>query len=121
MTDIPDLSRLHTTPTVSSPRIGDQVANWVTTALGACADTDQPSWEVALQLLPTPQGVQPGYAVLVQIPSPVLGESLGHVALLDLGSLTEPVVAHHVRDAMERLRQQRTALLATPRSSNGQR
>lgn len=101
---IPDLSRLTAKPPA---RIGDQLAAWVQTA---CAGADV-SWEIGLDLIPTPQGAAPGFLLLLRMPSPVLGHVLTHVLLVDLNSLAEPVVARHVSDALEQLGQQRAALL----------
>lgn len=121
MTDnnIPDLSRFRVG--LTAPRIGEELAGWVAAVLGTYPD--QISWEIALQLLPTPQGMQPGFALLVRMPSPVLGETLAYLVLLDLGAVqAETTVAHHVRNAVEQLRQQRTALLGSgpaPLNGNG--
>lgn len=109
MTSIPDLSSFgQGRPKL---RIGDQLAGWIKTAL---TGPDQINWEVGLNLIPTQQGAMPGFVVLLCMPSPVLGQTLSHVLLVDLASLAEPVVARHVRDALEQLRQQRSALLAAP-------
>lgn len=108
MTNIPDLSRLTNSPPA---RIGDQLAAWVQTA---CAGADV-SWEIGLDLIPTPQGAAPGFVALLCMPSPVLGRPpLTHVLLIDLNSLAEPVVARHVGEALEQLGQQRADLLAAP-------
>jgi hypothetical protein len=111
--NIPDLSQL--THPVARPRVGDQLAAWVHTA---CIGVDV-SWEVGLNLLPTQQGPVPGFLVLLCMPSPVLGHTLTHVLLVDLGSLTEPVVTRNVREALEQLRKQRAALLAAPTNGVG--
>lgn len=108
MTNIPDLSQL--VPTHARPRIGDQLAGWILTA---CTGHDV-SWEIGLDLIPTPQGASPGFVVLLRMPSPVLGHTLTHVLLVDLNSLAEPVVARHVHDALEQLGRQRAELLAAP-------
>lgn len=108
MTNLPDLSSFgQGRPKL---RIGDQLAGWIKTALTGY----DVSWEVGLNLIPTQQGAMPGFVVLLCMPSPVLGQTLSHVLLVDLASLAEPVVARHVRDALEQLRQQRSALLAAP-------
>lgn len=108
-----DLSSLRPT---SSTRIGEELAGWVR---DACTGPDQISWDIALALIPTEQGPQPGYLLILRIPSPVLGQFLGHIVLIDLGSLTEPVVGHNVRQALEQLRRQRSDLLAAPMNGAG--
>jgi hypothetical protein len=114
MTNIPDLSSF--AQGRPAPRISDELAGWVRLAL---AGPDQISWDIALDLVPTQQGPAPGFLVLLRMPSPVLGQSLTHLLLVDLGGLTEPSVSHHVRAAVEQLRQQRSALLAAPMNGAG--
>lgn len=95
----------------ASVRLSDKLAAWIS---DATAGPDQITWDLGLTLIPTQQGPQPGYILLIRMPSPVLGEFLAHVVLVDLGGLTQPVITHQVRDGVERLRQQRSALLVAP-------
>lgn len=115
MTNVPDLSQFRPAPTtVSTPRIGEEIERWVEAIV-----TPAISWEIGLSMIPTPQGLQPGFVILLRLPSPVLGQVLLNAVLVDLGSLTEQAVTHHVRNVVEQLHQQRAALLATPPATNG--
>lgn len=110
MTNLPDLSTFR--PAGASVRLSDELTTWIA---DASTGPDQITWDLSLSLIPTQQGaMQPGYILLIRMPSPVLGEFLAHIVLVDLGGLTQPVITHQVRDAVERLRQQRTALLVAP-------
>lgn len=113
MSSLPDLSTFagNGAKLAASTRLGDELAAWIAEAI---AGPDQITWDLGLTLIPTQAGPQPGYILLIRMPSPVLGEYLAHVVLVDLGGLTQPVIAHQVRDGVERLRQQRSALLAAP-------
>lgn len=117
MSNIPDLSVMRSVPASGgSTRLSDQLSAWVA---DASAGPDQITWDIGLTLIPTQQGPQPGYILLIRMPSPVLGEFLAHIVLVDLGGLTQPVIAHQVADAVERLRGQRSSLLAAPAGGLG--
>lgn len=94
--------------------LSEKVANLVTDVLLSVAGTDRLGWDIALQLMPTPQGPQPAFLVLLQTPSPVLGSNLNHMVFLDVNDLSPLVVGNAIREGLEVMRQRRAELLAQP-------
>lgn len=92
-------------------RLSGDITCWVETALAACAQGERVTWDVALTLVPTPQGPQPGYAFLVQMASPMLGQNFNHFGVFGLDGLGEQSVAGVVREAVEAMRRQRSQML----------
>ena len=70
---------------------------------------DEVWWEIGLA--PTEMGLVP--AVLIQMPSPVIGQALGAQIAFGKGfQTTEDEIAKTVADALESMRQNRSAMLA---------
>ena len=96
-------------------RLTDSIAEWVADALAADPGLERVHWDVSFQLIPTPQGAQPAFPLLLLMPSPILGQTLSHVVLLGIDATAERVDAG-LREAIEQLRQRRSQALAP---SNG--
>ena len=88
----------------------------VANALRECASGERVTWDVVLQLVPTPQGPRPMVMIYLHIPAAVLGELCAEMVLIEPRYLTPDNVNRNVRGAMERLRQARTASMS---STNG--
>lgn len=94
--------------------LSEKVANLVCDYMLGAAGVDRLGWDIALQLMPTPQGPQPAFLVLLQMPSPVLGQNLNHMVFLDVNDLSPLVVGGAMKEGLEVLRTRRAELLAQP-------
>lgn len=94
--------------------LSERVANLVTDTLLSAAGTEWFGWDIALQLMPTPQGPQPAFLVLLQMPSPVLGQNLNHMVFLDVNDLSPVTVGNAIQEGLEVIRTRRAELLAQP-------
>ena len=92
-------------------RMSDDVVRWVEAALGGCATGERVAWEVALALLPTPQGPQPGFLLLLQMASPVIGQNINHTVACGLDVVNEQAISGVVREGVEALRRARSQML----------
>ena len=84
-------------------RFTEQVAGWVREALRHSAMGERISWDVALQLMPTPQGALPVVLIYATTPSPVLGDLLGELSMIEPARCTQPQVDRVVGDAVGKL------------------
>lgn len=92
-------------------RISEDFARWAEEALEACAPGEKVKWDVTFQVMQTPNGSAPVMVLLLQIPSPVLGQKMNHLVILGVDDVNEPVVGDSVRSAMEVLRTRRSEAL----------
>ena len=74
------------------------------------------SWDVAVQLVPTPQGPRPMLLVYLATPSALVGQLVGEPVLVEPQNVTWTHLNGKVRAAVERLRQgrSRSALQTAP-------
>lgn len=107
-----DATRLAKNTGKNHVRITEQVAGWVTVSLARHAWSDKLGWEVSVQLLPTPQGTpQPVIMVVVQMASPIIGQNLVHMIMVQWGDLTAENIDTAVFQGVETLHQQRSTVL----------
>lgn len=92
--------------------LSEKVANLVTDTLLGDVGNDRVGWDIALQLMPTPQGPQPAIMVLLQMSSPVLGQNLNHMVFIDVNDLSSPGIVGSIKEGLEVLRTRRSELLA---------
>lgn len=89
-------------------RLSTMVAGHVAASLRLHAPQDRVTWEVGIQLVPTPVGPRPMVLVYLTTPSAVLGELIGEVVLLEPQQLAPANVDRNVAGAVERMREQRS-------------
>jgi hypothetical protein len=94
---------------IGHARLCTTVGVQVQSVLRGCALGERVSWDVALQLVPTPQGPRPMVMIYLTMPSAVLGELCGEVVLLEPQHLSDANVERNVRGAVERVREARSA------------
>jgi hypothetical protein len=100
-----------------SERITEQVAAIVEDVIDRAAPGQGIAYEVALVLMPGPEGrPQPLLAVVLTIPSPVLGQGLANTMLIPSLAPEAEQLEGALRNAIEGLQQQRSVMLA---GSNG--
>ena len=89
--------------TAGHTRLTIEVGSHVATALRGCALGERITWDVALQLVPGPQGPRPMVLVYLSTPSAVLGE----VVMVEPRNLTQANTERQVAAAVDRIRQAR--------------
>lgn len=98
-------------------RITETVAEIVADVIDRAAPGQGLDYEVALTLVPGPQGQpQPLLVIVLTIPSPILNQGLASTLLVQSLAPEAEQIESTVRTAIEGLQQQRTAMLA---GSNG--
>jgi hypothetical protein len=93
--------------TAGHTRLTIEVGSHVATARRACALGERITWDVALQLMPGPQGPRPMVLVYLSTPSAVLGEVLGEMVMVEPRNLTQANTERQVAAAVDRIRQAR--------------
>lgn len=117
MPDIPDLHLPNSLSCATSHiRITGQVSGWVSAALARHAPLDSIGWDVALQIVPAQQGPQPAVVVLLQMASPIIGNNIVQMIMVQWGDLTAPNIDTAVSQGVATLHQQRATVL----NGNGQ-
>lgn len=81
----------------------------VAAALRECASGERVTWDVGLQLVPTPQGPRPMVMIYLQIPAAVIGELCAEIVMIEPKHVNPGNITRNMRGAMERLRQARAA------------
>jgi hypothetical protein len=99
--------------------LSEHVAGLVCQALRDRAEADTVGWDIGLQLMPTEQGPQPVIVVFLQLASPLLGQKLNHVVLVDVNDIAPPRINQSIVDALAHLRTRRSELLAQPGQLEG--
>lgn len=99
-------------------RITDTAAMWVRDTLKQCAPTENVDWDIALQLVPTPQGSQLGFVLILRMPSPVLGQVITNMGLIPLDGASVQSIEQCVRGGVESIRAERSKALGAP-ATNG--
>lgn len=97
-------------------RLTDTVTQHIAAALRTCAFGERVTWETGLQLVQGPQGPAPVVAIYLQVPSPLLGQCLCEVVLIEAPQANEATITQTVTEAVGRLfaaRAQATALPIT--------
>lgn len=120
-----DGPRLRWTPPVPSPdqqppaqlpehqRLSEVAAVHVVGALAKHARGERLTWDVALDLMPTPTGPSPVVVLYLTLPNPLLGAGLfGELVIVEPKNVTLDGIDREVGAAVERLRRQRSASLA---------
>lgn len=100
--------------TVGHSRLTSEAATQVQMALRQCAGGDRVTWDVALQLVPTPQGPRPMVLIYLTTPSAILGELCGEIVLMEPQHLNAVNVEQNVRAAVERVRTARSESASHP-------
>lgn len=90
-------------------RLTDAARLFTVTALTRWARGERVTWDVALDLAPTPTGPAPVVVVYLHMPSAVLGEVVGELVLLQPNEVTSQNVDSLVGQAVERMRAGRSA------------
>jgi hypothetical protein len=93
---------------VGHSRFTTTAAVQVQAALRICAQGERISWDVALQLVPTPSGPRPMLLIYLAAPSAILGELCGEVVLIEPQNVNDFNIETNVRGAVERIRQARS-------------
>lgn len=84
----------------------------VAAALREHANGERVTWDVALQLVPTPQGPRPMLMIYLHIAAAVLGELCAEIVIIEPRYVTSENISRNVRATMERLRSARSASTA---------
>lgn len=88
---------------VSHDRLTDTVNQHVANTLRTVALGERITWEAAFQLFPGPQGPQPVVAIYLQTPSPLIGQALIEVVLIEAPRVSGEAVAAGVTEAVGRM------------------
>lgn len=100
-------------------RLTDAARLFVVTALTRRARGERVTWDVTLDLAPTPNGASPLVVVYLHIPSAVLGEVVGELILLQPTEVTGELVDALVGQALERMLRVRSGDVAPGGRSAG--
>lgn len=84
----------------------------VANALRECANGERVTWDVGLQIIPTPDGPRPMVMIYLHIAAAVLGELCAEMVLIEPKHVTTANISRNVRATIERLRSARSASTA---------
>lgn len=89
--------------TAGHERLTDTVNQHIANTLRTVALGERITWEAAFQLFPGPQGPQPVVAIYLQTPSPLIGQALIEVVLVEAPRASQETVAAGVTEAVGRM------------------
>lgn len=95
-------------------RLTDTITGHVATALRTCALGERVTFDAALQLVQGPQGPAPVVAIYLQVPSPLLGQCLLEVVLIEAPQANQNSITQAVTEAVGRLFTARAQAAALP-------
>lgn len=91
----------------------DEVRTWVPPLLREYAMGERLQWDAAFQLVPTASGPQPVWVLYFAMPSPLVGQLLVEMVLVEPRALVPENVRVQIKGAVDRLHQARRATVAT--------
>lgn len=98
-------------------RLTDTANRHVSDTLRTCALAERVTWETALQLANGPQGPAPVLAIYLRIPSPLLGQCLIELVLIEAPQANQVTITQAVAEAIARLFTARAKATAFPSGS----
>lgn len=97
-------------------RLSTLVGLWMESALRLYSALDEKiTWDAGVQIAPSPNGPAPVVVLYLTVPSPILGEIIGELVMIDPQRLSEELVRLNVSGALDRMRKARAEKLATIR------
>jgi hypothetical protein len=88
------------------------IAGWLVDALRQHAMGERISWDIGFMLMPTPEGPAPVFVIYLQMPSPLVGQLLVEMAVMDPRAVNESNVRQQTADAVGRLVRSRSQAVA---------
>lgn len=89
-----------------------ELREWVVPLLREYAMGERLQWECAFQLVPTASGPQPVWVLYFAMPSPLVGQLLVEMVLVEPRAVTPENVRAQIKGAVDRLHQSRRAVTA---------
>lgn len=95
-------------------RLTDTINQHVAATLRTTALGERVTWDAALQLANGPQGPAPIVAIYLQIPSPLIGQCLLELLIIEAPQANEATITQAVTEATARLFAARAQVTALP-------